>query len=214
MTAPANYELTRISVTHNAIADWLIANPGKGQMQKCAAVFEITPAWLSTLVHQDAFKALLKVKQGTAFEEVVIPLRHKMMGVAHRSVERLGEIVETTKDDRLVREIAKDMSQNLGFSPSLKGPTVNIDNSTNNHLTVNQEALAKAREKQSKHYGRHLENSTEPRALPPSEQTEELPNNREFAMVEASDLRAECVNSSEELYGVAEEGGEVRGPSK
>lgn len=202
-----SYELQSLSVTHNAIADWLISNPGKGQMKRCAVVFDITPSWLSTLIHQDAFRALLKIKQGEAFEEVVIPLRDKMTGLAHRSVERMGEIIEDTKDHRLVKDISKDMMTGLGLTPSLKAPGVLVDNSTHNHLTVDAAALAKARENQSKFYGRTLENSSESEDSPSPDQTKELPVDLEAEMGEARDVRAEHVNSSKELPRLEAKGG-------
>ena len=210
MASNFKYELLHLSNTHNSIADWLIANPGKGQMGKCAAVFEISRAWLSTLIHQDAFQAMLKHKQGKAFEEVVIPLHEKIAGVAHASIEKLGEIVETTQDERLVREIARDTMGSLGYGPSTRPPAVLVDNSTHNTLNVDSSALAEARERRSQKYGvPAIESSSESVEPSPEAQTPQLSHNQEPGMGEASDLRAEHVNSPAPVYRDSESGSEV-----
>lgn len=203
------YELTGLSNTHNAIADWLIANPGKGQMGKCAAVFEMSRSWLSTLIHQDAFQAMMKHKQGKAFEIVIIPLHEKMSGVAHAGVEKLGEIIETSNDDRLTREITKDMLTAMGYGGNAKA-AVHIDASTHNTLTVNQDALAAARELRSKQHGAKALESPSPSEVPAIEaQTTQLPHHQEPAVGEASELRAGHVNSPPKVYGDEEAGGDV-----
>ncbi len=201
------YELTRISATHENIANYLIANPGKGQMERCAKEFGYTRSWLSTLIGQDAFKAMMMNKQGKVFEEVVIPLRDKIAGVAHRSVEKMGEILEQTKDERLVREIGKDMLSSLGYGANA---TVLVDRSTHNNLTVNAVALAEARERQSKHYGRNGESTSEPKLIPVEIETPKLPDSTGLEMGETRDLRAEHVNSETPMHGEPTEGSEIR----
>lgn len=212
MPTPFKYELLDLSNTHNAIADWLIANPGKGQLGACAAAFGYTRSWLSTLIHQDAFQALLKHKQGAAFEEVVIPLHEKMAGVAHRGVEKLGEIMETTNDHRLVRETTKDMLASLGYGANAKGGPVTINNNTQNNLTVNQPALAEARARQSQHFrSQTLESPSKPQGPAVEAQAAELPASEESEMGEARDLRSLHVDGQAPVHGDAEEGSPVRG---
>jgi hypothetical protein len=207
MPSPFKYELLELSNTHSAIADWLIANPGKGQLGRCAAVFGYTQAWLSTLIHQDAFQAMLKHKQGLAFEQVVIPLHEKLSGIAHRGVEKLGEIIEETKDERLVREITKDSLQALGYGANTKGPSVFIDQSTHNSLTVNSDALAEARQRRSQHFGSHiLESTSKPSDPIPETETAQLPDHQEPAVGETRDLRPEHVNVSAPFHGDEEAG--------
>ena len=212
MSSQFKYELLDLSNTHNAIADWLIANPGKGQLGKCAAVFGYTQSWLSTLIHQDAFQALLKHKQGQTFQEVIIPLHEKMSGVAHRGVEKLGEIIEETKDERLVREVTKDMLAGLGYGASRTGSPVVINNNTQNNLTVNADALAAARERRSQHYGAQaLESPSEPQGPSPESQAIELPASEVVEVGETRDIRTVHADSAPAVYGDEEEGREVRG---
>ena len=210
MGSPFKYELTNLSNTHNAIADWLIANPGKGQMGRCAAVFGITRAWLSTLVNQDAFQAMLKHKQGQAFEAVVIPLHEKIAGVAHAGVEKLGEIIDKTDDERLVREITRDSLQQLGYGASTRGPAVHIDQSTHNTLHVDSEALAAARARRSQHHGgQALESPSKPPDPGPKIEPAQLPASEESSLGETREVRAEHVYSPTPVYRDEETGGEV-----
>lgn len=211
MGSPFKYELLDLSNTHNAIADWLIANPGKGQLGKCAAVFGYTQSWLSTLIHQDAFQALLKHKQGKAFEEVVIPLHEKMSGVAHRGVEKLGEIIEETKDERLVREVTKDMLAGLGYGANPTGGAPIINN-TQNNLIVNSDALAAARERRSQHFGvQALESPSKPQEPSPQTEAVEFQAGEEVGVGETRDLRTVNADSAPAVYGDEAEGREVRG---
>ena len=198
------YELKKLSVNHNAIADWLIANPGRGQQGICAQEFGITQSWLSTLINQDAFQSLLKNKQSEIFDEVVVPLKDKIAGVAHRSVEKLGEILDATNDGRLVKDISDSMIKALGYGQANNAGVV-IHNTT---LTINQIALQEARHRQSQHYGKALEDSSKPESQT-STTSPKLQDNRKTEVGEARELRSEHVNSGTELQGDSSEGGEV-----
>lgn len=198
------YELKKLSVNHNAIADWLIANPGRGQQALCASEFGITQSWLSTLINQDAFQSLLKNKQSNIFDEVIVPLKDKIAGVAHRSVEKLGEILDNTNDGRLVKDISDSMIKALGYGQEQK-PGVTINNTT---LTINQIALQEARHRQSQHYGKTLEDPSKPESQP-STSLSRLPDNKKLEVGEARELRSKHVNSGTELQGDSPEGDKV-----
>lgn len=200
------YELKKLSVTHNAIADWLIANPGKAQQGKCAEAFGITQSWLSTLIGQDAFQSLLKVKQDGVFEEVIVPLQDKIAGVANASVEKLGLILDATQDGRLVKDINDSMLKALGYGAAQPAGGITINN---NSLTINQAALQEARDRQTEHYGRSLESKSEALESPDASATKGVPHHKKLEVGEARDLRSEHVNRGAEVEGDSPEGGEV-----
>lgn len=203
-----NYEIKKLTVNHNAIADWLIANPGKGQQRTCAKEFDITESWLSTLINQDAFQSLLKNKQAEVFDQVVIPLQDKIAGVAHASVEKLGKILDDTKDGRLVKDIADSALKALGYGGQKTSAQLIINN-TQNNLTVNQAALAEARSRQSQHYGRSLESPSETAESTPQIETPQLQDSRKIEVGEARELRSEHVNSGTEIQGQPTEGDDI-----
>ena len=203
------YELQNLSNNHNAIADWLIANPGKGQMGRCAAVFDITPAWLSTLYHQDAFQAMIKHKQGESYKAVIIPLQEKIAGVADAGVTKLGEILATTSDERLIHEITRDSLKALGYGANAKAPVV-VDQSTHNTLNVDSAALAEARQRRSqRHHGVTLESSSQPPEPSPESQAALVQIDQEPELGAPSDTRPSHVYSAPPVYGNSEEGGDV-----
>ena len=202
-----NYEIRKLTVNHNAIADWLIANPGKAQQRTCAKEFDITESWLSTLVNQDAFQSLLKSKQSEVFDQVVIPLQDKIAGVAHASIEKLGEILDATKDGRLVKDINDSALKALGYGGQQSASL--IINNTQNNLTVNQAALLEARARQSQHYGRTLESPSETAESTPQTETPKLQDNRKVEVGEARELRSEHANSGTPLQGQPTEGDDL-----
>jgi len=206
-----HYELLDLSNTHNSIADWLIANPGKGQMGLCALKFGYSRAWLSTLIHQDAFQAMLKHKQGETFEKVIIPLHDKIAGVAHAGIEKLGEIMENTKDERLVRDITRDSLQSLGYGASTRAPGVVIDQSTHNTLNIDAAALAEARRRRSQHHhqGVDLESPAQPPLPSPKNQAALVSLNQELELGSSCDVRAEHVYGPAEVHREPESGSEV-----
>ena len=144
-------QLSRLSITHDVIMDWLMLNPGRGQMAQCAEHFGYTRAWLSSMVHSDAFQAKLRDKQDKTFEGTVIPLRDQMNGVAQRAIERLGEKVEVIQDPKVLADVADKMLHRLGYAPKVNatpggGDTTNIQN----NYSVSPELLANARENAKK----------------------------------------------------------------
>jgi len=163
-----HYQVGRLSITHEAIIDWLVANPGKGQKGRCAEVFGITQAWLSTLIHSDAFQAVLREKQDVEYQLNVVPLKDKITAVAHEAVEKLGESVSLTNDPKLLLDISDKMLHRLGYAPKVgiaTGDTIN--NTQNNTYNVSPDLLAKAREATKKG---DLLDANAPKELPAPEE--------------------------------------------
>jgi len=144
---PTN-KLKKVSNKHDAIADYLIANP-EVSLKDVAAVFEVTPTWMSIVVNSDVFRAHMQRKVDGAFEEVIIPLRSKLLGVAHLAVEKLGDAVTKSQDPDYILAAADKTLHRLGYAPS-KGPdpaAPTVVNQQNNFYTVDKDMLAEARER-------------------------------------------------------------------
>lgn len=143
-------QLARLSITHDAIMDWLLANPGKGQMGACAAHFGFTQAWLSSMVWSDAFQAKLADRKEELFNLNVVPIRDQMNGVVQRTLDRLGEKVEVVQDPKVLVDVADKLLHRLGYAPKVdQNPGVQ-NNTQNNFYAVSPELLAAAREKAKK----------------------------------------------------------------
>jgi len=125
----------------------ILANPMLTQGEVAMAL-GYTESWVSMIINSDAFQQELKERDDQIFEEVVIPLRKKLEGVAHRAVERLGERLEDEDaEGNFILSVADKMLHRLGYAPT-KGPTVVMDNSApmqNNFYSVDTNVLAAAR---------------------------------------------------------------------
>lgn len=138
------YQLQKVSVTHDQIMNWLIANPGTGMMGRCAIHFGLTPAWLSTIVHTDAFQAQLRDKQEKLFEAHIMPLEEKIVGTAHAAIDKLGEAIMTEASTRVLADTTDKLLNRLGYGAT-GGPTT--VNNTQNNYNVPKDMYAQARER-------------------------------------------------------------------
>lgn len=147
MAAARKPAIHKISHRHEAIADWLIAHPDK-PLAACARQFGVTQAWLSIIIHSDAFRALLERKRAQAFAATVIPLRQKMLGIAHAAYDRLAEKVDEVEDPRLLLEIADKTAAKLGYG-GRGAAAINAENVAvqQNVFIADPDALARARDR-------------------------------------------------------------------
>jgi hypothetical protein len=139
-------QLSNIRLRHQAIADWLIANPDRSQGE-CAQAFGITQAWLSVIVNSDIFREYLQQRLNEVSTPVMFTLREKLMGVAHRAVEKLGAAVDNSQDPEFILEAADKTLHRLGYAPT-RGPAAaptTVTNQQNNIYVVDRETLDGAR---------------------------------------------------------------------
>lgn len=139
-------QIQQISITHDAIANFLVANPGRGQMAKAALHFGVTRPWLSTLVHSDAFQAHLRNKQDEVFKTAIMPLKAKIAGAADVALDRLGERLEVETDTRVLADAADKLLNRLGYGPKPTPTAGNVTGVQNNYF-VDSDMLAEARQR-------------------------------------------------------------------
>ncbi len=142
----AAVQLSNIRLRHQAIADWLIANPDRTQGE-CAQAFGITQAWLSVIVNSDIFREYLQSRLNEVSTPVMYTLREKLMGVAHRAVEKLGACVDNSQDPEYILAAADKALHRLGYAPT-RGPepaVQQVTNQQNNIYVVDRETLDGAR---------------------------------------------------------------------
>jgi hypothetical protein len=122
-------EIQRVSHTHNAIMDYMLANPGVN-LGSIAAHFGYTQPWLSCIIHSDAFQSLLKDRQDTIFHHTVMPIREKMLGVASQALDRIAERIPIETDLGVLTKTASTVLDRLGFGT--QQAAVVINNTVNN----------------------------------------------------------------------------------
>lgn len=141
-------QIQKVSIKHDAILDYLLVHPAD-KLGDVAAVFGVSQAWLSVIIHSDAFKAKLAEKNSECFSTTILPLREQLMGVAQVGVEKLGEAMEnasTVSDKQFIADTTDSILKNLGYSPKSVAPA-QTSTTNNNIFVVDKTALASARAK-------------------------------------------------------------------
>jgi hypothetical protein len=129
-------QVKKISYTHDAMIDQMIANPsisGDG----LAAMFGYTPAWISTVRSSDNFKARLAERRKELIDPVIIErLEVQFEGVVRRSMEILQEKLSApAKDvsDNLVLRALDVGTKALGYGAGQQA-AVNVQINVDTHL--------------------------------------------------------------------------------
>jgi hypothetical protein len=163
----AAVQLQNVRLRHQAIADWLIANPDRSQGE-CAQAFGLTQAWLSVIINSDIFKEYIQARLAEVSTPVLYSLREKLLGVAHRAVEKLGSCVDNSQDPEYILAAADKALHRLGYAPT-RGPAVHVSGPTNqqtNVYVVDRETLDGARRRYLQAVGVVVDSApTEPERL-------------------------------------------------
>jgi len=108
--------IKQLSIRHEAIMEWLIANPQK-KLRECAATFGVSQAWLSCIVHSQAFQSRYRELVEENLDARVLPLREKLTGVAALGVQKLGVMIEASTDPDFIAGATDKMLHRLGYAP-------------------------------------------------------------------------------------------------
>jgi hypothetical protein len=129
----AHVQVQRLSHRHEAVLRVMLENPD-AKLGDIALLLGMTPAWLSTLIHTDAFQAALREKQGDLWSDSRVSVRDRLSGIASAGLDVLGErLADAETPTGEVRETTKMALTALGYGGSgagvaANGPTVNVFN--------------------------------------------------------------------------------------
>ncbi|MFM6926976.1 MAG: hypothetical protein ACKOX6_00840 [Bdellovibrio sp.] len=140
-------QLMNVSHVHDAIMNWMIANPQRS-LRECAQAFGYTQSWLSTMIHSNLFQARLKEKQEAHFSGLSATLNEKLTVGADIGVTKLIEKLETSEDPKFIKETTTMMLDKLGFGAATRvagAQQVNAGNVQNNFYMASPADLEKAR---------------------------------------------------------------------
>ena len=141
-------EIKRLSIRHEAIMEWLIANPS-AKLAECARSFGVSQPWLSCIIHSDAFKGRYQELIGENIDQRVMPLRNQLTGVAATAIQKLGTAVEASSDpDFLLATVDKTLHR-LGYAPQSAQPAAagTLNQTQINFYSASKEDLERARER-------------------------------------------------------------------
>lgn len=97
-TQSAAGSITRVSYTHDAMCDLIIANP-RIQKQDLAKHFGYTPTWVSRVLNSDAFQMRLAARKADISDpNLVLSIQEKLNALIHESLDVLIDKLATTKD--------------------------------------------------------------------------------------------------------------------
>lgn len=134
------HNLQKIGITHDAIIDFVIANPSSTYRQ-IAGAFEYSPEGIGIIVRSDAFKARLETRRSDLVDPLIRrSVEERLTGLAHSSLDILQAKLATSDDPKLALaalDLATKASQygaraNLGshapsFVVQLPGPASNSE---------------------------------------------------------------------------------------
>lgn len=114
-TASAANAITRVKFTHDAMIDYIIANPEVKQGH-IAKVFGFTEAWISRIFCSDAFQARLAARKDELVNPVLVQgLEDRFKGLAMQSMEILEAKLEATKSPDLAIKALELSTKALGY---------------------------------------------------------------------------------------------------
>lgn len=137
-------QIKKLNSFHERLADWLIANPGVRQSE-AAKFFGYTEAWISTVIHSDAFQEYYQQLSSSVSSHVVVTTRDRVVGLANLAMDELGERLAGSKAKDIplpqLLEVADTMLKRGGYGDSpAQAPQASL------HLhVVTQEDIAAAR---------------------------------------------------------------------
>ena len=148
------YQITDFSQLHEAILNFILTNPGKGYMSKCARAFGVSNSWLSTLVHSDLFQARLRDRNDEFYEMQIQPLQERMVGMAHATLDRLDTMLDDIEDPKVLIDMEDKLLHRLGYAPktTVAANPAGQTNTQNNYY-VTSDLLAQARKNAEKGTG-------------------------------------------------------------
>lgn len=147
----AENQIKQMSSRHEQILNYILLNPTK-TYGEVAGHFGVTPAWLSVIIHSDAFQRRLSERQDEIFDAGVLqPISDKLSAAADLTIDKYLEKVPTFTADQLISSTDKLLGK-LGFGSKTSvqpGGTIingNVYQQVNNGH-VPKEVIAEARNK-------------------------------------------------------------------
>lgn len=133
-----------LSHKHMAILDYMLVNP-QAPMGEVAKHFNLTPAWLSTLVNADLFQEELR-KRRVAIEKVVeARINGQLEEIAQNGLDKMSQYVKAEDaDPRVVADMTRTALANLGFGKAQPTPSAPATQNIQNNILVDKETFLQA----------------------------------------------------------------------
>lgn len=111
-------QLRRLSIRHEEILAWIIANPTR-TLGECAAFFNVTQSWLSIVVNSDIFQAMRRKHMGVLMSDTVLDTRERIMGLTNLTLRKLEDkVLADDLDGSELINLGDKMLGRLGYGGS------------------------------------------------------------------------------------------------
>jgi DNA-binding MarR family transcriptional regulator len=110
-------EIQSVSYRHQAIADWLLANPER-KLGELAIEMNLSQSWLSVVIHSGVFKEYFAKRRMTHEERLREQITDAQLKVTLKALEKLALSLDAEEiDGRFVLDVAEKTAARLGFEP-------------------------------------------------------------------------------------------------
>ena len=126
--APTMGKLTKVSYTHEALIDTIVAHPDISQA-RLALMFGYTPGWISNLLASDLIQARIAERRKEMVDPVVAQtVEERVRGLMLRSMAVLQEKLDSPAvDDKTALRVYELSSKNLGIGGNAAAAPPSMD---------------------------------------------------------------------------------------
>lgn len=113
--------VARLNDLHEALADYMLVNPGATYREMGAHFGYSSVAWLCTVVRSDMFQAYFAKRRQEVGVFIAASLPKKLEAAAHLAVEKVITVLEKTEDAELILDSFDKILHRYGYAPNAKG---------------------------------------------------------------------------------------------
>lgn len=137
----------KLNFGHDAIIDWLLANPDKNQGD-CAAAFRYTEPWLSRIINSDLFQVEYKRRLAEKRDKLDGELALDIRRVAQKSLQAVERRLESgaCSDAFLMKSMDHTLAV-LGYTQDSGTATTQVVPGHTVQVNIIQEDINRARER-------------------------------------------------------------------
>lgn len=137
--------LKKVSYTHDAMIDEIIANPGISEIE-LAELFGFSKAWVTRLICSDAFQARLALRKGELIDpKLAATAEERFRHGEMLALDIVAEKLEVTKDAKLAMQFLNMTSKARAYGARAATPGV-----VNNNFVVALPPVAQSAEQWQK----------------------------------------------------------------
>lgn len=108
-------EIKKISYTHDALIDTIIAHPAVSQ-RELATLFGYTEAWMSQIMSSDSFKVRLEARRKETIDPILLArTEERLEGTANLALEVLQEKLSAGRNPELAVKVLDISTRALGY---------------------------------------------------------------------------------------------------